>query len=116
MPEMTSAIRSIQESGGRDAFSHVIQSTAQGVIKVSMGHDQEVRSAHKLDMHAILQIHDAMIWEVREDQAEEAAEIMGNEYANSVAMDVPLKFEVKAGYSWGDMKKVGTYTGFRKST
>lgn len=110
LPEVHSAIERIRAEGERAAFSHFIQGSAQACIKFPMGDTLPLIEHYKLDAIPVIQIHDEMDFEVRNDQVKDAAEIFGEAYANGVRLDVPLKVEVEAGPSWGEMKKVLTVT------
>ena len=106
MPEINSAIERIQAEGARGAFSHFIQGTAQGIIKIPMGDTLGLIDHYKFDCIPLIQIHDEMDWEVRDDQVQDAAECFGEVYANAVKLDVPIKVEVDAGPTWGDLKNI----------
>ena len=73
-------------------------------IKIAMIHVsnrlQEECPAAKL----ILQVHDELIVEVPEQQADLAAQILKEEMEHVVQFAVPLTVEVKKGKSWYDAK------------
>jgi DNA polymerase-1 len=81
-----------------------IQGTAADIIKIAM---VRVHSALRKELplaRLILQVHDELICEVRENDAEKAAEILKREMENAVALCVPLKADVKIGKSWYETK------------
>lgn len=108
IPEMASTIKRIVEEGKREAFSHYITSTAQGVIKIPMGHTLELIDRYKFDAQALIQVHDEMDFEVKDEDVKAFVECFGYEYANAVRFDVPIKLEVEAGPSWGELEPVAT--------
>lgn len=110
MPEMASAIASIRAGGEREAFSHFIQGTAQGCIKLPMGWTLPLIEHYGLDCYPLIQVHDEIDVEIRSDQVQEAAEIFGHYYANAVKLDVPVVVELEAGESWGNLGKILTVT------
>ena len=93
-----------QASGKRIAMNTPIQGTAADIIKIAMIHVsnrlQEECPAAKL----ILQVHDELIVEVPEQQADLAAQILKEEMEHVVQFAVPLTVEVKKGKSWYDAK------------
>ena len=76
VPELRQSNKMIQSSGKRIAMNTPIQGTAADIIKIAMIHVsnrlQEECPAAKL----ILQVHDELIVEVPEQQADLAAQIL----------------------------------------
>ena len=56
--------------------------------------------AEKLDARLILQVHDELIAEAREDCAERVAQIIAREMENAAKLSVPLTVDAKTGRSW----------------
>ena len=104
VPELRQSNKMIQASGKRIAMNTPIQGTAADIIKIAMIHVsnrlQEECPAAKL----ILQVHDELIVEVPEQQADLAAQILKEEMEHVVQFAVPLTVEVKKGKSWYDAK------------
>ncbi|HBZ77121.1 MAG TPA: hypothetical protein DEO39_00265, partial [Clostridiales bacterium] len=50
----------------------------------------------------ILQVHDELIVEAREDIAEEAARLLSEAMENVVSLDVPLVAEAQIGKTWAE--------------
>ena len=57
-----------------------------------------------LDAKVVLQVHDELILEVKEDQKEQAKEILKSSMENATKLDVPLKVELSEGKTWFELK------------
>jgi len=107
-PEILSPITRIAEEALRQAANHPIQGSASDIVKVFMN-----RAARELapqyDAGMVLMVHDELVFEVPESNAEEfgrrLAE-MGAEVGQQVGLIVPLEFSVEIGYNWGQMTPI----------
>ena len=84
----------------RMAINTVIQGSAADMIKMAMiALQREMRS---LDWPArmLLQIHDELIFEVRDDYVNQLAEVVRKVMTTVLPLSVPLKVDVKHGGSW----------------
>lgn len=54
----------------------------------------------------VLQMHDELIYEVREPRKDNFVAILKCSMEETVKLNVPLPVKVKVGYSWGAMKDV----------
>lgn len=106
IPEVASAIERIRAEGEREAFSHIIQGTASGIFKLSLGHTLPLLERYHFDAHPFIAIHDAIDLEVREGQEMDLAECLGEEYVNSVRLDIPMRAEIETGDNWGEMETI----------
>ena len=57
-----------------------------------------------LDAKVVLQVHDELILEVKEEQKEVAKEILKSSMENATTLEVPLKVELSEGKTWFDIK------------
>ena len=90
----------------RQAINAPIQGSAADVIRRAMIRmDDAVRMAN-LDAKMLLQVHDELVFEVPEGQAEDlialASKVMGEACAPAVALSVPLDVDARAGKSWAE--------------
>jgi DNA polymerase-1 len=60
-------------------------------------------SAEKLPARLLLQVHDELILEVPESEAERVSALVEEEMAAAIELDVPLKVSVERGRSWGEL-------------
>lgn len=56
----------------------------------------------KLDAKLILQVHDELIVEAKEDCADKAAALLKEEMENAVKLTVPMTVDVNIGKTWYD--------------
>ncbi|MBR5974651.1 MAG: DNA polymerase I [Clostridiales bacterium] len=102
LKELTSANYNIRSFGERAAMNTPIQGTAADIIKLAMNHVETALSEAGLDAHLILQVHDELIVEAREDIAKQAAKILQDTMENVVKLDVPLLAEASIGRTWAE--------------
>jgi DNA polymerase-1 len=57
-----------------------------------------------LDAYMLLQIHDELIFEVKEEKVEEISKHFVHMMENILELDVPLECSVSVGDSWGELK------------
>ncbi|MCL2082934.1 MAG: DNA polymerase I [Oscillospiraceae bacterium] len=104
IPELSSRNHNIRKFGERVALNTPIQGTSADIIKAAMvAVDRRLRK-EKLHAHLILQIHDELIAECPENEAERVKEILSYEMEHAFPMDPPLKAEAHTGYSWAQAK------------
>lgn len=93
----------------REAGNFPIQSTAQGTVKLTMAivHDDLTSSGMHGDVvWPLLQIHDELLFEVREDMAQEIAELVQFRFETCVELRVPIKAgSAMSNESWGKVPK-----------
>ncbi|MDP3800274.1 MAG: DNA polymerase [bacterium] len=90
----------------REAVNMPIQGTATGdIVKAAMVEiGKELGS--KKDIKMILQVHDELVFEVKEDMAERYSKIVKDIMENVADIGVPLVAEVEVGKNWGDLLPV----------
>lgn len=104
LPELASSNGMLRAFGERVARNMPIQGTAADIIKIAM-----IRVYHRLkdeNMQAklILQVHDELIVEAPEAEAQKAAQIVSEEMENACKMKVRLKSDANIGKTWYDAK------------
>ncbi|MBQ9374936.1 MAG: DNA polymerase I, partial [Ruminococcus sp.] len=104
IPELTAKNKMIQAFGKRAAMNAPIQGAAADIIKIAMVKVYNRLFAEQLDAHLILQVHDELILEASEKDAQKAAEILKEEMENAVDLAVPMTVDVNIGHSWYDAK------------
>jgi len=98
--ELTSPNRNIRNFGERAAMNTPVQGTAADIIKIAMNRVSEGLVRERLDAVLILQVHDELIVECREDQAQAASKVLKEAMEGSAVLRVPLIAEVSKGLSW----------------
>lgn len=104
IPELASSNKMLQAAGKRIAMNTPVQGTAADLIKIAMINVYRRLEAEKLDARLILQVHDELILEASQADAERAAVILREEMQNVYDMRVPLAVDVHTGGSWYDAK------------
>ncbi len=104
IPELKSSNRNLRNFGERVAMNSPIQGTAADVIKIAMIRVNRALKESGLDARLIMQVHDELILEAREDCAEEAGELLVREMERAVTLAVPLTADCGMGKTWLDAK------------
>ena len=81
-----------------------IQGTAADIMKIAMNTVYARLEESKLDAKIVLQVHDELILEVKEEQKEEAKKILKDSMENATKLEISLKVEVTDAKSWYDVK------------
>ena len=100
LPELNSNNHNIRASGERMARNTPIQGTAADVIKLAMVRVWRRLRNEKMESRLILTVHDELIVEAPEAEAEKAAQILREEMEGCVHYAVPLSTDVHTGKNW----------------
>ncbi len=100
LPELKSSNFQVRSSGERMARNTPIQGTAADVIKLAMVRVWERLRREGLKSRLILTVHDELILESPEDEAEAAGRLLKEEMEGCVNYAVPLTTEVGQGRTW----------------
>lgn len=98
----------VVSSGLREIGNFPIQGTAQGTVKLAMAKIMDELAMWGLlgeIYNPLLQIHDEILGEVREDYAQEVGMYIKDVFENIVRLNVPIVAEFGTSLTWGDMKK-----------
>ena len=100
LPELSSSNFNVRSFGERCAMNSPIQGTAADIIKLAMIRvDAELRRSG-LGARLILQVHDELILEAPEGEAEAAAQLLKRCMEQVMALKVPLKTDISIGGDW----------------
>ena len=102
LKELNSANHNIRSFGERAAMNTPIQGTAADIIKLAMNRAAQALQEADLDAKLILQVHDELIVEAKEEIAPQAAKILQDAMEQVVSLDVPLLAEARIGHSWAE--------------
>ena len=100
LPELSSSNFNVRSSGERMARNTPIQGTAADVIKLAMVRVWKRLRDEKMESRLILTVHDELIVEAPQAEAEKAAQILREEMEGCVQYAVPLSTDVHAGKNW----------------
>lgn len=104
LPELKSNHYNLRSFGERVALNAPIQGTAADIIKLAMVRVEQALRREKLQARLILQVHDELIVECPEHEAELVQSILKREMDEVVQLKVPLLVEAKQGRSWYEAK------------
>ncbi len=104
LPELNESNAIRRSFGERVAMNMPIQGTAADIIKIAMIRVYERLKAEFPKAKLIMQVHDELIIEAPESQAEEVAKLLKNTMETACEMAVPFTVEVACGKTWYDTK------------
>ena len=102
LPELKSSNFAQRSFGERVALNMPIQGTAADVIKLAMVHVARRLENEELAAKLILQVHDELIVECPEAEAETVRQLLTEEMERVAELSVPLVAEANAGHTWAD--------------
>jgi DNA polymerase-1 len=104
IPELSSNSNMERQAGIRIACNTPIQGSAADLCKdVMLALPKRLRDAG-LSARMLLQIHDELVFEVPDAEAEATAALVKDAMEHTVELDVPLVADVGVGRSWADAK------------
>lgn len=102
LKDITSSNYLTRSAAERMAMNTPLQGSAADVVKLAMLAVEKRLASMKSKM--ILQIHDELIVDAAEDEADEIVRILKEEMENAVKLRVPLIAEANTAKNWGDLK------------
>ncbi|MFT4821710.1 MAG: DNA polymerase-1, partial [Candidatus Azotimanducaceae bacterium] len=100
LPEINTSNFQRRQAAERTAINAPMQGSAADIIKLAMiDVDQWLQEAQP-DAMMIMQVHDELVLEVRDDQVEEVASILNEKMTNAAQLKVPLLVETGIGQDW----------------
>lgn len=104
MPEILSSIPMLRAQAERMAVNMPLQGTAADLMKLAMIEiDKKLPMVCK-DAKMLLQVHDEVVLEVPEQEAERVAQFVKETMENVEKMGVPIVVETKTGLNWEEME------------
>jgi DNA polymerase-1 len=104
LPELKSSNYNMRSFGERAAMNTPLQGTAADVMKLAMVNAFTRLKAEGLAAKLVLQVHDELIVECTEGEAEQVRRYLTEEMENVARLTVPLTAEAHVGRSWADAK------------
>ena len=104
LPELKSGNYNVRAFGERCAMNSPIQGTAADIIKLAMIRVFEALRAQKLRARLILQVHDELIVEAPEDEAERVRALLRDCMEGVMRLSVPLRTDISVGRNWRECK------------
>lgn len=104
LPDLKSSNFNLRSFAERTAMNTPIQGSAADIIKKAMIDMDAALKEHQLQAKMLLQVHDELIFEAPEEEIAILEKLVPEVMANTVKLDVPLKADYSAGYTWYDAK------------
>lgn len=107
-----SSIPYVKAAAERMAINAPIQGTQADIVKLAMVEIAQWIEKEKLgdDIHMLLQVHDELVFEMKESAVQKYAhtikELMENIVSEEERDGIPYKAEGKRGPNWGDMEEL----------
>ncbi len=99
--DITSANATTRGGAERVAMNTPIQGTAADMIKLAMIHTENALRAAGLQTKMLLQVHDELLFEVPENEVEQAREIILTAMRNALPLPgVPVEVQAGTGTNW----------------
>ena len=105
LPELSATSAVTRSFGERVARNMPVQGTAADIIKIAMINVEKALEKAGVSARLILQIHDELIVEAPESEAQKAAEILKREMEHAVELSAPLTVDCHTGRTWFDAKE-----------
>lgn len=107
LPEIISEIQMLKAEAERAAINMPIQGLAADLIKIAMVELRKKLAPFENQAKMICQIHDELLFEVKNEKIQEVAEIIKEVMENPpVKFKVPIKVDLSLGKSWGSLKPI----------
>ncbi|HYL26946.1 MAG TPA: DNA polymerase, partial [Candidatus Nitrosotalea sp.] len=83
-----------------------LQGSAADLMKLAMVRIDRALAQAGLDATMLLQIHDELIFEVRNAHLGDTAALVRTHMENAIALSVPLEVTLKSGRNWYDVDPI----------
>ena len=104
IPEIRSSNHVTRSFGERAAMNMPLQGSSADIIKIAMIRVQERLKKENLQAKLVLQVHDELVADTPEGEAEAVERILKEEMEGAISLRVPLTVDVKRGKSWYEAK------------
>ncbi len=105
-PEINSSMFQVRAGAERAAINMPVQSLAADILKLAMIMVDKELDIQSEDIKMLLQVHDELVFEVKEDQVEKYAKQIHEIMEKAYKLKVPLIAEAKVGDNWAEMEKI----------
>ena len=100
IPELSSSKKQLKEFGKRVAMNSPIQGTAADIMKIATVNVANRLKSDGLDAKIVMQVHDELVIEARDDCAEIVRQVVVEEMQNAVSLVVPLTVDATVTKRW----------------
>jgi DNA polymerase-1 len=103
LPDVNSRNFQVRMEAERQAVNAPVQGSAADLIKRAMIDIHRALSARGMKTRLVLQIHDELLFETPEHEAESAALLVKSLMERALTLDVPLVVDARLGHSWAEV-------------
>lgn len=104
VPELTSKNFAQRNFGERVAMNAPIQGAAADIMKIAMIGVNTRLKEEGLRSRLVLQVHDELLIETKEEEVETVKRILEEEMGQAVSLRVPLEIDINVGDNWYEAK------------
>lgn len=116
LPDIYSEEAGVRAEAERQAINSPVQAFASDMNLLAMIEAHNAFGHRGLEAYALGTIHDATLWEIRNDHLAEALPLLKTTYENlplekkfGVHLDVPIIADVKIGTHWGEAQELSEW-------
>jgi len=102
LPNIRAGNGMLRQAAERTAINAPMQGTAADIIKKAMISVDEWLHSSQLDAVMIMQVHDELVLEVKEDQVDATSSGLVKCMSEAAELDVPLKVDLGVGNNWDE--------------
>src|SRR3989338_3890478 len=102
IPDIHASNKMRKMAAERAAINAPLQSTAAGIIKLTMICVDHELKKKKLPAVMIMQVHDELVFEADNTKVPEVCDLIKKCMENAIKMDVPLEIAIGAGDNWDE--------------
>ncbi|GGC93411.1 DNA polymerase I [Halopseudomonas salina] len=102
LPEIHAKNQAMRKGAERTAINAPMQGTAADIIKRAMVTVDNWLRETGLDARVVMQVHDELVLEVREDLVEQVSAGLKQHMAGAASLEVPLVVDVGVGNNWDE--------------
>ena len=105
IPELQSSNAMLRKAGERMAVNLPVQGTQADALKMAMiAVDNFIKkNNHQDDLKMLLQVHDELVFEVKQDKADFFAKEIKKIMEEIIELKVPIEVDSRIGERWGDL-------------
>jgi len=102
LPDIRSGNTQLRQYAERSAINAPMQGTAADIIKRAMITIDAWCTAQDAPARLIMQVHDELVLEVREEAVEQVSAAVRERMVNAASLSVPLRVDVGVGANWDE--------------
>ncbi|MEK7120202.1 MAG: DNA polymerase I [Patescibacteria group bacterium] len=108
LPEIYASNWHIRQAAERAAINMPLQGLAADILKMAMIkiYDDILEKQSPEDIRMILQVHDELVFEIKEDKVKDFVSSIKNIMEQSYKLEAPVVVDAKEGDNWGELEEI----------